>query len=547
MLSACLRLFALMIVWEIPFAFAQMPAPPEVPVKRLGRNVEPGLEAAVKWKWQVLPSAGAAWGQTPPGLASQRVVAAETAPTPMITPTPPPSQTYEVKSGDRLIFIAKRFGITVVQLKGFNNLTTDMIKVGQILNIPSLEQAKAIAPMPEEKKPAATKGQASAAPTPNQTETLALQIFLDREGFSGGPINGKTSTLLEKVAQLYRDSHADVQDPEALRRKALAASSEVFTRYTLRADDFHFIVPPKAQHPDTSDHAKPAAGSNAVGYQDLISAPLLAYRTPWEFVAERFHCEESFLRSINDQISTAPQVGTEFRVPNVVPFAIESALIEPLQPKADSQRPMTAVIEDLSLLKISEDGALVAVMPVSAARPGLRGRGTWTILNAIARPCLSTQQEPTASATPAPPLFGSSPSPTPSPTPLPATQYLAAGPNNPAGIIWINLAKSGSAEPLPYGLHGTSIPDQMKLLDSIGGFRLANWNIARAVHLLPEGTPLAWEQTAPLAPAPAVAQPASQPMVPAPLIQPTAPATSATPDLPASLAPAETPLPSPSP
>jgi lipoprotein-anchoring transpeptidase ErfK/SrfK len=76
---------------------------------------------------------------------------------------------------------------------------------------------------------------------------------------------------------------------------------------------------------------------------------------------------------------------------------------------------------------------------------------------------------------------------------LPSEQYLAAGPRNPVGIFWINLAKSKSTEPLPYGLHGTSIPDQMTTEESIGGFRLTNWDIARAVRLLPAGTPIQWK------------------------------------------------------
>jgi lipoprotein-anchoring transpeptidase ErfK/SrfK len=62
------------------------------------------------------------------------------------------------------------------------------------------------------------------------------------------------------------------------------------------------------------------------------------------------------------------------------------------------------------------------------------------------------------------------------------------------GILWINLAKSNSTEPLPYGLHGTSIPDQMNIEESIGGLRLTNWDIARAVRHLPSGTPLEWKQ-----------------------------------------------------
>ena len=77
--------------------------------------------------------------------------------------------------------------------------------------------------------------------------------------------------------------------------------------------------------------------------------------------------------------------------------------------------------------------------------------------------------------------------------PLEKEQYLAPGPNNPVGILWINLAKAGSTDPLPYGLHGTSIPAQMGTLQGIGGLRLTNWDIARATRLIPAGTALQWK------------------------------------------------------
>ena len=33
----------------------------------------------------------------------------------------------------------------------------------------------------------------------------------------------------------------------------------------------------------------------------------------------------------------------------------------------------------------------------------------------------------------------------------------------------------------------------MNIEESIGGFRLTNWDIARVVRLLPSGTPLDWK------------------------------------------------------
>jgi LysM repeat protein len=80
------------------------------------KRVEPGLENAVKWEWHVAPSDEKEWGLQLPEPA----------------PTPPPvtvlSQSenrpalYEVKHGDALILIGKKFGLTVSQIKAFNGL-----------------------------------------------------------------------------------------------------------------------------------------------------------------------------------------------------------------------------------------------------------------------------------------------------------------------------------------------------------------------------------------------------------------------------------------
>ena len=43
--------------------------------------------------------------------------------------------------------------------------------------------------------------------------------------------------------------------------------------------------------------------------------PMLAYRSPWEFVAERFHCQESYLHILNGKLPPIPAIGAEFQVP----------------------------------------------------------------------------------------------------------------------------------------------------------------------------------------------------------------------------------------
>jgi LysM repeat protein len=430
---------------------------------------------------------------------------------------------YTVKRGDSLFVIGRRFKVPVPLLKEVNGLATDNIRVGQVLRIPSPEEVRARAPAPVpapaavSRKPAAP---ASKSPEQAELENLALQVFLDREGFSAGPIDGRDSPDFQKIVQLYRDAHDPAKDPAALRQMAQAAGDPL-TRYTLKIEDFRFIAPPRAARAEagltpaptpakkkSKSAAPPAQQQAKPTYQELTSATMLAYRTPWEFVAERFHCDESYLRHLNAQLRDVPAIGTELQVPNVIPFAIERALGEPLQPPVDPS--VTAAVVDLSRLEIYRNKTLVAVMPLSMARPGLRGRDSWVIRNAIPRPRLVTQQELRVKPQAAPRIFGrDDPNATPVParTPIPVAQSLAVGPNNPVGILWINLTKSGSAEPLPYGLHGTSIPDHMRTQESLGGLRLTNWDIARAAHLLPDGTPLEWKQSGPPAPAPVVRPP----------------------------------------
>ena len=480
-------------------------------------KIEPGLELAVSWKWWVAPSATQQWGMPLPEALRPKAPSSSA-----LDPTTPGGirpENYEVKKGDAIIKIAKKFDMTLWQLMHFNDLKDDRIKIGQILRIPTPGQVLTMVPPPPPPPPPEPKKKAPKAvltpePPPDldpggeiqrELDNVLLQVFLDREMFSPGMIDGKSGATFLKICEIYQRSHPDAADSARLKAKAETTLKEPYARYILRADDFKFITPPKdvpavargkgaPSHGKKTSKPEPAAPAPVITIDERVAADFLAYTSTWEFVAERFHCDEAFLRRINPSLKGTPTVGAEFQVPNVIPFEIETALDAPLQPPADPQKPVTAAVVLLSRLEISRAGKLIAVLPLSTARPGLRGRDKWTVLAAIPQPRMATKREPREIPKPPPASAGAGlPSATPEiPAPLEKAQYLAPGPNNPVGIIWINLAKAGSSDPLPYGLHGTSSPAQMKL-PGLGGLRLTNWDIARATRLMPAGTVLQWK------------------------------------------------------
>jgi lipoprotein-anchoring transpeptidase ErfK/SrfK len=61
---------------------------------------------------------------------------------------------------------------------------------------------------------------------------------------------------------------------------------------------------------------------------------------------------------------------------------------------------------------------------------------------------------------------------------------LPPGPNNPVGVAWIGLDKTG------YGIHGSPNPEQIGRTESHGCFRLANWDAEYLMKLVWVGMPV---------------------------------------------------------
>jgi LysM repeat protein/lipoprotein-anchoring transpeptidase ErfK/SrfK len=482
------------------------------------QRVQPGYANAIQWRWEVVETTQQPWSvpgfkpvetnpqkETPPSNGEKTT--AKNARSVSTLPAGP----YEVRRGDALAIIARKSSVPVDLLKSFNQLESDVIRIGQILKIPTPEEVIAMAPPrpPANAEPAdeTTKSKPTSAERPDSspssdpaTDAIRLQVYLDRRHFPAGPIDGKPGATFEVLQQLYRNSRTVPLTNEDLQAEALRELPSPFTNYQLRHNDFQFIEPvvpgaKSAKPKSTPPPSKRRPGSPTTPppapqpIEDRHLGSFMPYATSWEFLAERFHCDESFLRGLNPKQTTPPAQGTFLKVPNVVPFEIERCLDTPIQPAADEATPVTAAVVDLSRLEIRKNEVLIAVMPLSRARPDLRGRGKWTVLQAIPGPAFATQRTPRNAPTENTDDTAKSAPTESQPT---STFTLPRGPRNPLGVMWIHLAKEGSNDPLPFGLHGTNIPSRMRSDESIGGFRLANWDIARAARLLPVGTPLSW-------------------------------------------------------
>ena len=60
---------------------------------------------------------------------------------------------------------------------------------------------------------------------------------------------------------------------------------------------------------------------------------------------------------------------------------------------------------------------------------------------------------------------------------------IAPGPNNPVGVVWIDLSKEH------YGIHGTPEPSTIGKTQSHGCIRLTNWDAAELADMVAAGTP----------------------------------------------------------
>ena len=187
----------------------------------------------------------------------------------------------------------------------------------------------------------------------------------------------------------------------------------------------------------------------------------LSYETVLELVAEKGHAHPELIRQLNPNVDwTNLPAGTVLKIPDVN-----------YPPPTNKAAYAVIHLGDKCLEAFDEETNLLVHFPCSiATRVEKRPVGELHVINIAPHPDYTFD----------PDLFPESPEA----QQLNRKLRLPPGPNNPVGMMWIGLDKTG------YGIHGTPSPEQVGRTESHGCFRLANWDAEYLSHLAWVGMPV---------------------------------------------------------
>ena len=279
-----------------------------------------------------------------------------------------------------------------------------------------------------------------------ESKTLALQIALDRRGFSCNTIDGQWGRKSQIALATYCAVHgcAVPPTPELARDILFPRERNLFRVETVTQREHDALV----RIPSTPEGK---AALKTMGYETIM-----------EMYAERGHLTEGALRRLNPGVVWPnPPVGTRVKIPNF---------------QAPDKEPIASVLRvTLSRFEITafdEKGRLIALFPCSIAadKAKLPPEGELQVTTIIPHPDYTYTPDRIA-------RHGRI-----------VRRIFPPGPNNPVGSSWIGLTLPG------YGIHGTPKPETIGRAESHGCFRLANWNVVRLRKMCETGTSVVVEK-----------------------------------------------------
>ena len=206
-------------------------------------------------------------------------------------------------------------------------------------------------------------------PSKKDTETiLRLQIFLDESNFGPGKIDGEMGQFTRKAVAHYNYSEGiDYNNYYKAINESENQIKDLYVTYSIKEQDLTFI------------------GELSLEPEEQSKIEYMYYRSILEFVAERFHSDEKFIRKINPNIEWATiTTGTEIKVPNITPFQIEDLGVDKSF-RRDRKLSSRIVIIDTNqkLVAIWDKKKIMATFPITPGQEKFIHRGNWIIQNTV--------------------------------------------------------------------------------------------------------------------------------------------------------------------
>jgi lipoprotein-anchoring transpeptidase ErfK/SrfK len=271
---------------------------------------------------------------------------------------------------------------------------------------------------------------------PKGPDMLAVQVLVDRAGFSPGEIDGVGGANTQRArAAFEREKGTTVAD-------ALASATEPPTiGYTITAED----------------DASPRTPTIPDDMMEKAKLKRLDYTTMLEMLGERFHASPALLKKLNP--SSRFVAGDRIVVPNTqVVSTLEARSIPNIVVRVSKQASTLAVTD--------ATGAVLMHAPVtSGSERDPLPIGSWTVTAVVRNPTFNYN----------PDLFWDA-------DPAHAKAKIPPGPNGPVGVVWIDISKPH------YGIHGTPEPSTVGHTSSHGCVRLTNWDALKLAAMVGKGT-----------------------------------------------------------